>query len=293
MKKFIIYFLIHAFGLVVISFIFWHILQKDVPDNKPIELTYQNENIRISRNNTGIPSIETADPTTFAFGVGFLWSQDRLLHLHLWKNLCSGNTAYTLSNDSLIKSDVFIKSLKIDSLAGIIYNNLDNNTKNYLSAVTAGFNSGMQLRKINDEIPFLFDKLKIESAEWKPENFISLMIAQTIITGIHQNIYENILLNSESLPDRHKELFKYFISAKIRQLPNFAGTLFIPLGGPDSTNTKFMVFENNILPSLSYPVQWIKSSNIYNTLFSAGTPFPYFVNGKSASKSIDYSRSFY
>ncbi|MCK5075755.1 MAG: penicillin acylase family protein, partial [Calditrichia bacterium] len=96
MKKFTIYFMIHLLGLAVISFIFIQILKKDIPDNKPFELEYKNEIVKISWEDTGTPVIDAGTPTSFAFGVGFLWSEDRIIQLHLWKSLFQGNIAYTI-----------------------------------------------------------------------------------------------------------------------------------------------------------------------------------------------------
>ena len=293
MRKFFIYFGIHLLGLLLISFVFMQILKKDIPGKNPDKLEYQNENINITYEPSGFPSIHSRSATGFAYGAGYLWSKDRITQLHLWKQLVKGNSAYTLQNDSLLTGDIIIKSMQIDSVANTLYTQASPDFKQYLTALATGFNAGSRFRQKSGKLPFLFSKLKLKVNPWHPSDFIGIMMAQAILTGIPQTVYENNILNTPELSSEQKKLFQYFLEQRQRLLPEFTNTLFYPVKKKGFVPNSLLVFETNMLPPLSYPVQWIRGNFSAQVVLSAGLPLPIYIGYATRFSFFDPSCYFY
>ncbi len=277
MNKLSMNLLLQIFAIVLISAIFGWLLRKDVPSTADMTVIYQKDTITLSADASGIPMLKTSSLNGLAYGMGFLWSRDRFIQMHLWRSMGEGDISHALRNDGYNKLDLLVKTLLPDSLINMIYSELPPPVRDYINAMTLGFNDGVKLRSSSGEIPFMFYDLNMKNHDWKPKDFFKIFLLRSLTGGLSQAMYEREILLSLPISDNSKELVIKYLQNKYDLLPLFARSIFLPLYFVEDERINCSVMESNILPPLSYPVIWKREDMEIKLIFAAGEFLPYYV----------------
>lgn len=112
-----------------------------------------NEDIKIYRNEYGIPNIESSNLEDYYFALGYMNAKDRLLQLELQRKLAKGELSNFLNSDFVVV-DKFIRDLGLEKKAIINSKNLDSNSIRFVKKYIKGINRYLSLNK--NKLPYEF-----------------------------------------------------------------------------------------------------------------------------------------
>lgn len=98
------------------------------------------DNIKIERDQNGIPNIQASSLEDAFFGLGYVHAQDRLFQLDILRRTAEGSLAEILGEDAL-DIDIFAKNIGFSHHASLSYSDLSNKSKILLKRYTDGINS--------------------------------------------------------------------------------------------------------------------------------------------------------
>lgn len=170
--------------LLTSSFLFVkRIITKTYPQTKgKLELTELKNEIKIYRDNFGIPYIEADNEYDLFFALGFVHAQDRLFQMEITKRAGMGRLSEILGPEAL-EYDIIFRTAEFTDLAQRLYEHSSLTSKNICKAYTDGINSFINYNKNN--YPIEFDLLKFAPQKWEPYHvfLIARLIAWELNIG--------------------------------------------------------------------------------------------------------------
>ena len=133
-----------------------------------------NENIRIVRDNNGIPHIEADDLKGLYMGQGYVHARDRGLQMLLMRILGKGRASELLdSGDDTLNIDIFFRKMNWRGNTETELEKLSPEIKGYLESYCEGVNKALK-----EKYPWEFKLLKYSPEPWAPED--SIMMSRMI-----------------------------------------------------------------------------------------------------------------
>ena len=177
--------------------------------------------VRIIRDIYAIPHIYAENTRDLLFAQGYVTAQDRLWQMDLSRRIATGRLS-EIFEERTFEIDYFFRAVEITEIAGRIYENLDELTKEGLVAYSSGVNHYIK----SGEKPLESIILRYDIEPWNPIDSISihLLSAFDLSVNMDQEIFAIKALNrlgeetlSELLPD-YPEQGNMIIPDEIRKL---------------------------------------------------------------------------
>ncbi len=170
--------------LIITSFFYTRrIIRKSFPVEKGlISISELKEEVRIYRDEFGVPYIEASNEDDLFFALGFVHAQDRLFQMDITRRAGMGKLSEILGVEAL-EYDLMFRVAGFDELAKKLYNNSSEQSKNICKNYVKGINSFLKMSKRN--YPIEFDLLNYEPDKWEPYHIylISRLIAWELNLG--------------------------------------------------------------------------------------------------------------
>lgn len=162
--------------LIVISAISFYffvqsIAKSGLPDyNKALQLSGLKEEVKIYRDEFGIPHIIAKNESDLYLVTGYITAQDRMWQMDLLRRVTQGKLA-EIFGEKMIGADQLFRSLRITQKSENIFMDSDPEISSALEAFSDGVNQYIA----NDNLPFEFKVLGYKPELWKPEHSINLI----------------------------------------------------------------------------------------------------------------------
>jgi penicillin amidase len=127
--------------------------------------------VSLYRNEYGIVHVIASSDADAYFGIGYAHAQDRLWQMDFQRRIGKGQLSAVFGRTTL-EQDIFLRSMRFDSLAARLYRNTAPEARTALDAYTRGVNAYMETNK--GRLAFEFDALDYEPEPWKPEDCLLL-----------------------------------------------------------------------------------------------------------------------
>lgn len=184
LKNILIGVIIVVIILLITSFFYTkRIITKSFPkDEGEIFIDGLKEQVRIYRDEFGIPYIEANNEDDLFFALGFVHAQDRLFQMDITRRAGMGKLSEILGSKAL-EFDLMFRVAGFSELAKKLYNNSSNESKRICDSYTRGINSFLEYSK--DNYPLEFDLLAYEPEKWEPYHIylISRLVAWELNLG--------------------------------------------------------------------------------------------------------------
>lgn len=132
--------------------------------------------VRVERDDHGIPTIRAASIEDASFGLGFVHAQDRLWQMEMQRRVGAGRLAEVLGSSAL-NTDIFLRTLQVRRAAQAQFDALRGEPRALLLAYTAGINAALQ-RGVR-ALPPEYWMLGVAPEPWDPVDSVawSIMMA--------------------------------------------------------------------------------------------------------------------
>ncbi|HWP82158.1 MAG TPA: penicillin acylase family protein [Bacteroidota bacterium] len=181
---FIIIFLIAAAGVG------YYLITRSFPKTSgTISMQGLHAEVRIYRDDHGVPHVEAQREADGYFAVGFLHAQDRLWQMELARRAGMGRLAEVLG-DSALKFDRMFRTLGVWRQAQRIAAQLDGPTRTAIEAYAKGVNACIQ--ESEGAYPVEFDLLGIRPEPWTVEH--TIVIARLMAWELNYSRWVDIVL---------------------------------------------------------------------------------------------------
>jgi penicillin amidase len=187
------------------GFLYYNITKSFPQTSGTIELEGLRGDVKIYRDEYGIPHLFAHEDHDAYFAVGFLHGQDRLWQLELMRRAGEGRLSEVLGAPTL-EIDKMFRTIGIRRLAQRLTVSLDDTTRTALQAYADGVNTF--IRHSKGKYPLEFDLLGIEPEPWRIEH--SVLISRLMAWELNYSRWVDITLSilvERFGPDRARELF--------------------------------------------------------------------------------------
>ncbi|MWV44650.1 penicillin acylase family protein [Paenibacillus sp. HJL G12] len=130
--------------------------------------------VKVYRDQRGVPHIEAADNHDLYKAQGFVTAQDRLWQMDMMRRLAGGELAEVLGNTQL-NSDKLFRTLQLRQSAERSYQIYSEQTITYLKSYCSGVNGFIQQAVEKGRLPLEFKLLKYQPAPWKPVDCLMIL----------------------------------------------------------------------------------------------------------------------
>ena len=154
--------------LFIIFSIFFvnRIIKKSYPQVEgEISLKGIKSEVRIYRDDFGIPYIEASNENDLYFALGFVHAQDRLFQMDITRRAGMGRLAEILGSKAL-EYDIVFKTVGFNEISKKLYDNSSPESKRICKAYTDGINAYLDYASGNFSIEF--DLLNYQPEKWEP-----------------------------------------------------------------------------------------------------------------------------
>jgi penicillin amidase len=132
--------------------------------------------VEIYRDPDGVPHIYAETMEDLLFAQGYVHAQDRFWQMEFWRRIGSGRLS-ELFGDAVMGVDIYIRTVNFRGIAEKEYEMMDEETKRYLEAYSAGVNAYI-LDKKPRELGLEFRLLKLQGVDfeiepWTPVNTLT------------------------------------------------------------------------------------------------------------------------
>ena len=165
---------------LVCFFISYRTVKRPLPKTKgTVSLVGLNSQVRVYRDEYGIPHIFAEDEDDLYFAVGYIMAGDRLWQMDLLRRAASGKLAEIFGKGA-IQSDKFLLTLGLKRTAQEILKHLSPVSRRILEAYSRGVNAF--IRRAKNKLPLEFTLLNYKPEEWRIED--SIAIARLLAWGL-------------------------------------------------------------------------------------------------------------
>ncbi len=159
---FIVFLLLIIFSIFFIN----RIIKKSYPQTEgEIDLKGIKSEIKIYRDEFGIPYIEAENEDDLFFALGFVHAQDRLFQMDITRRAGMGRLSEILGSKAL-EFDLVFKTTGFDDIARKLFENSSPESKKICKAYTDGINAYLDYASGNFSIEF--DLLNFQPEKWEP-----------------------------------------------------------------------------------------------------------------------------
>jgi len=142
-----------------------------VPDMTGDRLVEVNSDVRIDRDEWGIPHVFADNDRDLFFGFGYAMAQDRLFQLDYLRRKATGRLSEVLGKDGL-ESDLLVRTVGIHRIAASEENCLPLETRHLLEAFSKGINA--VIKEMGDHLPIEFSLLDYRPEPWSPLDSLAI-----------------------------------------------------------------------------------------------------------------------
>jgi penicillin amidase len=195
-----------------------HCLSVDYPVLEEIDVPGLQEDIRIERDNHGIPHIYAETDLDLFFALGYIHAQDRLFQMDLNRRLPSGRLS-EIVGEAAYESDTFYRTLGMHRAAQKTYEKMSQWTKDILDSYCKGVNHYIDTTSM---YPVEYTLLQCEPAEWTPVD--SLVFGKMMGWELSGNFYDLEFQKLEEAfgPDVVEELFPSHKPLEVPIIPDLS-----------------------------------------------------------------------
>lgn len=154
--------------VIIFFFIFFsqRIIKKSYPKIEgEISLKGLKSEVKIFRDEFGIPYIEAKNENDLFFALGFVHAQDRLFQMDITRRAGMGRLSEILGSQAL-EFDLMFRTTGFNELAKKLYENASEESKNICKSYTNGINA--YLVKNSGNFSIEFDLLNYQPEKWEP-----------------------------------------------------------------------------------------------------------------------------
>lgn len=175
--------------LIAIFFFLRYQVIKSFPDyNGVIKNISVKDEVKIYRDNFGIPSIYAKNEDDLWFAVGYVQAQDRLWQMDLYRRTIQGRLSEIFGKDAL-EFDCLFRTLDISGVSDEIQKQLPDKVRDALSNYANGVNTYIKDHK--GKYPVEFDILNYEPEFWEPKH--SLLVSRLMAWYLNFSWWTEIL----------------------------------------------------------------------------------------------------
>lgn len=166
-----------------------------------IHVNRDSGNATIYRLLDGIPHVHADSLDMGAYGLGFAMTADRVFQMDKLRRLSQGRLS-EIFGEKTIPIDQAARNFGFKDVSHMIYNGLDQETKNYFQNFSSGVNNYLEYFSVGIE----YWLLGIEFETWTPEDSISIFVFTSFMLsdGFKSELYREYLyskLNNTALVD--------------------------------------------------------------------------------------------
>jgi len=163
--------------------------------NGEIKIAGLQRQVKIARDNWGVPHILAQNQHDLFFAQGFVAAQDRLFQMELWKRAGQGKLAEVLGK-SQIERDRYARLLKYRGDMRAEYDSYAPDTLAILTAFTDGINAFIHYlgSPAGPGLPIDFQLAGFKPEVWKPEDCLSRMAAYSMTANARAELSDAQLL---------------------------------------------------------------------------------------------------
>lgn len=163
-------------------------LQKSIdPDSGSITLPRLNQDVRVRRDELGIPVIEADNMHDLIYATGYVMASDRLAQMVSYSLLGQGRLA-EMAGPVALDIDVYIRTLDLPGNARKQYDQLGEPIREVLSAYSEGVNAYIETHR--GRLPLDFKLSSYSPEPWEPID--SLYVSNVLNLGLSFNLREEI-----------------------------------------------------------------------------------------------------
>jgi len=143
--RLITFFVVPSLFIVTMVVIYFRQSLPELHNDQYISTSFGN--VHVSRSDGTLPVIFGASTESAYFGLGYVHAQDRMWQMETLRYLAKGRLA-ELKGQQALKSDIYMRTLGLEALAGLQLNNLSVTTQSYLNAYADGINQWLDSQKV-------------------------------------------------------------------------------------------------------------------------------------------------
>lgn len=187
------------------------ILSRDIPKTKgKIKISGLNLQVKIYRDNRGIPHIQSENINDLYEAQGFVTAQDRLWQMDIMRRTVGGNLSEVFGKNQIYKDKLF-RTLQIQNSAKQGLHILSQKTLGYLKAYASGVNAFIEQAKNKKKLPYEFSVLGYQPEKWSIVDSLSVfkLLAYEMSENWCGELYRYQLQKKVGL-DFSKEMFPIY-----------------------------------------------------------------------------------
>lgn len=170
--------------VVVVAFAYFALKISSVsepPSFMNIESDKLTEEVKVYKNQYGIPHIIARNESDLFFVEGFCHAQDRMWQMDLWRRSARGTLTQIYGKQALA-ADKLLRTIDLPKIADKIWRAMDSKAKAALTSYADGINHFLDK---NYKLPFEFGALGYVPEKWKPQDCILIerLFAFEVSTG--------------------------------------------------------------------------------------------------------------
>jgi penicillin amidase len=142
-----------------------------------IEVPGLKAEVRIDRDDLGVPTIRASQPVDIAFGLGFVHAQDRFFQMDAIRRSAAGELAEIIgpgTGDLVLKHDRSVRIFRFRDVAGKVLARMSEGDRQWLDGYVRGVNAGLSAMKGK---PFEYWLLGMEPKPWAAEDSVLAILA--------------------------------------------------------------------------------------------------------------------
>lgn len=172
--------------------------------NSKDRLSGRSGEIALETDSSGVPRIEASTLGDSVLGQGFVHARDRLWQMEFQRRAANGTLSEVLGSDTL-SQDTFVRTLGLNGIAAMAYEDLSSEARELVDAYTAGVNAYLDS---DPELPTEFSALGYEPAAWSPVDVMATAQLQIFSVGTTDGgeLTRTQLLQRGISPERIAEL---------------------------------------------------------------------------------------
>lgn len=176
-----------------------------------LEVAGLHDRVEVLRDELGVPHIYATDTHDLFFAQGFTHAQDRFWQMDFWRHIGAGRLS-EMFGESQVETDMFLRSLGFERLAGEEWASMGSQSKDILQAYSDGVNAYLDTHR-GAEISLEYAILPLQNsgyeiAPWRPVD--TLMWPRVMAWDLGGNLEAEIaraVLGQHLTPERVEQLF--------------------------------------------------------------------------------------
>ncbi len=197
-----------------------------------VQIPALRDNVRIERDELGVPTIRAASRTDAYVAMGFLHAQERYFQMDLLRRSAAGELSELLPGT--LDFDRYLRQFRFRYLAEKVYSELSSDERELLEKYTAGVNQGLDSLRVR---PWEYGLLARRPVEWQPVDCLLVAYSMYLdLEGGDARTARSIALVSEHYS---KPVFEFLCRNSTRWQAAIDGSTFPIFPIPSSEHWTF------------------------------------------------------